>query len=138
VSVVTDQYIGFTSADVGKAAVAGDGEVELSFGTSLVGANAASALRRRKVVLWRVDFKRKTGGSATNYTPALADASGASSSDWSVKYLGAATAPGTRFSVTDIEMPMFTDNGTTNKLYLKLNGDAADTFDYEVWFRATK
>jgi hypothetical protein len=138
VSVVTDQYIGFTSADVGAAAVAGDGEVVLSFGTTLAGFSVPAALRRRKVVLWRVDFKRKTGGSATNYTPALADASGASSSDWSVKYLGSATAPGTRFSVTDIEMPMFTDNGTTNKLYLKLNGDAADTFDYEVWFRATK
>lgn len=133
---VTDYELRFfSSEDNGASAVAGDAEVTFDFGTSTV-TQGPSPLKRKKVILERVDVYRSAGVSATNTDVAVADASGASTTDYSVKWLNAATAPGTRVHETNIDLPLYTD--TTGKLYMKVNGDAADTFKYTVAFRIAK
>lgn len=114
------------------AAVAGNAEITFAFGLTN-STSVPSAHRRKKVEVLSIDVQRATGASATNYTPAVADVSGATSTDWSVKVAGAATAPDTRFDEVEIHKPMYTD--AAGKIYFKLNGDAADTFKYAVAFK---
>lgn len=134
-----ERFIAITSEDevlvVGGtsgagAAVSGTAEVSLQLATP----NAApGANRRRKLLLHRVDVMRKTGASATNFQVQVYNSAGAATTAYATKYLGAATAPGTRYDETNISAPMHTD--TDGKVYVKINGDAADTFDFAVWFK---
>ena len=135
-----ERYIALTSEDAtlvvggtaqAGAAVAGDAEVSLTFA---VPENVPAADRRRKLVLWRVEVFRASGASATNYQPQVYNSTGAATTDYATKYLGASTAPGTRFDVSSIAAPMYT--GTAGKVFFKVNGDAADTFHFAVWFKA--
>lgn len=143
---VTDYHlVAFSSADSKQivdglavepaAAVAGNAWVTLDFGSS-VSLQTPSALKRKKVVLERVDFFRAGGGSVTNTNGRVADVSGAATGAWATKWLNAATAPGTRVHVTNIELPLYTD--TSGKLYFSVGGDALDTFDYTLFFRVAK
>lgn len=141
-TVTQRHFIAFTSSDVrsivggvegAAAAVAGNAEVTLPLGLVMsTSSGLPAALRRKKVVLAQVEVMRKTGASGTNYQPQVYDASGAATTAWATKYLGGATAPGTRFGVTGINQILHTN--TDGNLYFKVNGDAADTFDYIVWF----
>ena len=141
--VVTEEhFVFFSSSDASQvvngsvvspaAPVAGTAEVTLNFGPAASDKAPATA-RRKRVMLWSIDEKRANGGSATNHQPQVADAAGAATTDWSVKYLGTATAPGTRIDVFSIGKPMYTD--TAGKLYYQPNGDAADTFNYTLCFK---
>jgi hypothetical protein len=139
--VITERhFICFTSSDVGQvvggsvvvpaAPVAGDAEVRFDFGP--VSEHLPAQDRRKKFALWRVEVMRATGVSATDYQPQVYDATGAATTAWATKYLGALTLETARFDVTSIDAPLYTS--TAGYLFFKVNGDAADTFNYAVWF----
>lgn len=139
-TVIQREFKAFTSADVKHivngsevvgGAIAGTAEVTFDFGL-LMSANVPTPLRRKKFRIVQVELIRASGVSVTNYQPQIHDVSAAATTAWATKYLGAVTAPGTRFGVTDIQELVYTD--TAGKLFFKPNGDAADTFHYIVWF----
>lgn len=145
--ISSEQFVVFTSEDTVITVTAGGvgveqagapvaGDAEVSFTIAKHAASVSAGNRRRKLMLWRVEAMRATGASATNYTPQVYNATGAATTAWATKYLGGSTAPGTRFDVTDIEGPMYTD--TSGQVFFRVNGDAADTFDFAVWFKVIK
>lgn len=123
-------FIGFTSADVGATTVAGNAWVTLDFGP--VSSNLAAADRRKKVRFTRYKTQRAAGASGTAHTALLADVTGSASTAYATKFVGTATAAATGIDETATDKVIYTD--TTGKLFFTTGGDAADTFDYEVWF----
>ena len=129
-----DTVITVDGVEQAGAAIAGDAEVTFTLARHAVSTSVGN--RRRKLMLWRVECFRASGVSATNYQPQVANASGAATTDYATKYLGASTVPGTRFDVTEIEAPMY--SSTDGKFYFKPNGDASDTFHFAVWWKVIK
>ena len=128
---MNEEFVAFTSSDVGAAAVAGTAWVTLDFGN--VSDVLPGAENRKKLVLHRVHAFRKTGASATAHIALVADVTASASSAWATKYESASVAAATRLNETGINAPLYTD--ALGNLYFTTGGDAADTFDYEVWFR---
>jgi hypothetical protein len=127
----TRRFVAFTSSDTGKVPVAGNVYVTLDFGdTSTM--MVAVAERRRKFVLDRVEVLRATGASVTAHTALVADVTGSVAAAWATKYASAAVAAATRLDQNQINGTMYTS--TEGKLFFTPGGDAADTFNYEVWF----
>lgn len=129
-NVTERHFLAFTSSDVGAAAVAGDAWVTLDFGVLM--SAVPSALKRKKFLLYAVETLRASGASATAHTALVADVTGSASTAWATKYQSAAVAAGTRLNETGIDKPLYTD--TAGKLFFTPGGDAADTFNYAVWF----
>lgn len=107
--------------NVGGVAVAGDAEVEIQVSD-----------RTTKVVLHTVQAKRSAGASATNFQPRVYNASSGAADAMSQKWRGSSTAPTALFGVSGIARELETD--TSGKFYLALDGDAADSFEYEIWW----
>lgn len=128
---MNEEFVAFTSSDVGAAAVAGNAWVTLDFGN--VSDVLPGAERRKKIILHRVHALRKTGASVTAHIALVADVTGSASSAWATKYESASVAAATRLNETGIDDPVYTD--VLGNLYFTPGGDAADTFEYEVWFR---
>lgn len=141
----TERFVCFSSSDTlavvnggaaaAGAAVAGTAWVTLDFGTTATETRPA-ADRRKKFVFHRVHVLRKTGASGTAHTALVADVTGSASTAWATKYQSAAVAAATRLNETSIDTPVYTDS--SGKLFFTPGGDAADTFDYEVWFRVVQ
>lgn len=128
---VNEEFVAFTSSDVGAAAVAGTAWVALDFGN--VSDVLPGAENRKKLVLHRVHTLRKTGASGTAHIALVADVTASTAAAWATKYESASVAAATRHNETGIDEPLYTD--ALGNLYFTPGGDAADTFDYEVWFR---
>jgi hypothetical protein len=128
---VNEEFVAFTSSDVGAAAVAGNAWVTLDFGN--ISDVLPGAENRKKNVLHRVHVLRKTGASGTAHIALVADVTGSLAAAWATKYESASVAAATRLNETGIDEPMYTD--ALGNLYFTPGGDATDTFDYEVWFR---
>lgn len=128
---VNEEFVAFTSSDVGAAAVAGTAWVTLDFGN--VSDVLPGAENRKKLVLHRVSTLRKTGVSGTAHIALVADVTASASTAWATKYESASVAAAARLNETGIDEPVFTD--ALGNLHFTPGGDAADTFDYEVWFR---
>jgi hypothetical protein len=135
-----ERFVAFTSSDTtaivggvsaAGAAVAGNAWVTLDFGA--VSDVLPTADRRKKVFLHRVHVLRATGASGTAHIALVGDVTGAAATAWSNQYESASVAAATRLNETGIDEPMYTD--ATGKLFFTSGGDAADTFDYQVWFR---
>ena len=129
---VSERFVAFTSSDTGAAAVAGNAWVTLDFG-STADMVVPVASRRKKLVLHRIHVLRKTGASATAHIALIADVTGSAATAWTTKYESASVAAATRLNETRTGDPLYTDTG--GKLFFTPGGDAADTYDYEVWFR---
>lgn len=108
------------------APVAGNAEAVLQLSTPQ-GAGS------RRFVLRGVKVKRASGVSATNIQPRVYSTSGAPADDLSeVWRAGASTAPGTLVNAAPLEHPAWADEN--GRLYLSIDGDPGDTFNFEVYF----
>lgn len=110
----------FTNINNIGSAAAGTAEVAIVVSSAKV-----------KVLIHSLVSGRKTGVSATNFRPRLYNKAGEAAETMYQKYRAAATAPTVLVGVVDISMPCYTD--TAGKLYFKADGDAADTFEYDMW-----
>lgn len=107
-------------SNIGGTAVAGNLQVALQVDTA-----------RRAVIIQSVRVLRASGASGTNVQPRLYDATGASAGAVSERWrASSATAPGTLVNTYNINAVAFTS--ATGVLFFIVDGDAADTFEYEV------
>lgn len=107
-------------------------------GTALVGnvqatLQLSSQAKPVKLSVMSVKVKRKTGASATAHQARLGNVSGFTADAVSQFFRATATAAGTMYSATDINQPFYTD--ANGRIYLSLDADAADTFEYEIWYQ---
>lgn len=86
-----------------------------------------------KLLLLAFKCQRKSGASATNFQPRLSNAVGGAADAMSQFFRGGLTAAGTMYSVTAIEQPFYTD--ALGCIYLNLDGNVANGWEYEVWFQ---
>lgn len=112
-------------------AVAGNAEVALNVAVLLNSTGGANS--RMCVDLVAVRVIRATGATVTTIQPRVYDTSGAAAGTIAEKWrAAAATAPGTLVNTYNIHAPMYvTSDGL---LYFKVDGDALDTFFYELIF----
>lgn len=87
--------------------------------------------KRSKVIIRSWHSVRKTGASATNNQPRVGNKTGFAAGDVNQRWrAAAATAPATAIHGTDLNHDTVTD--ADGYLYLVMDGDAADTFTWEL------
>lgn len=98
-------------------------------GNAVVTIKVANA--RKKVVIRSFHSVRKTGGSATNNRPRIGQVSTFVADDFNQRWRhSAAVAPATAIHAEGLELDAVTDD--QGRLFLVMDGDAADTFKWEL------
>jgi hypothetical protein len=110
--------------NIGGAALTGNVEAALQL---------SSQLKPVKLMLLSVKALRKTGASATAHQMRIANTPGASADGITQFFRAVATPAASLYAVADINQPFYTD--ALGRIYLNLDADAADTFQYEVWYQ---
>ena len=108
------------SRTVSAAAVAGSTEAIVQIASAAV-----------KVCVRQVKVKRATGVSATNIRPRLYNAAGGAADAFTEVFRAAVATVPADLAATVVER--YTSTDSLGRLYLKVDGDAADTFSWEVW-----
>jgi hypothetical protein len=80
-----------------------------------------------------VKVLRKTGASATAHQVRIATTPGASADGITQFFRAVATPAASLYAVSGVEQPFYTD--ALGRIYLNLDANAADTFEYEVWYQ---
>jgi hypothetical protein len=110
--------------NIGGTALAGNVEAVLQL---------SSQLKPIKLSVLSVKVLRKTGASATAHQVRISSAPGASANSITQFFRAVATPAASLYAVASIEQPFYTD--ALGRVYLNLDADAADTFEYEVWYQ---
>ena len=112
------------TTNIGGVAVAGNAQTTLQL---------SQQGKPVKLSLLSVKVKRKTGASATAHQARLGNVSGFAADAVTQFFRGTSTPAATLYAATDINQPFYTD--ATGCVYLSLDADAGDTFEYEIWYQ---
>lgn len=109
--------------NIGGAALTGNVEATLQL---------SSQLKPIKLSIVSVKVLRKTGASATAHQARISNKPGSAANSINQFFRAASTAAATLYATTNINQPFYTD--ALGRVYLNLDADAADTFEYEIWY----
>jgi len=89
--------------------------------------------KKLKVKIHSLKSLRRDGASVTAHQGRIYNVASGAAGAFSQQYReGSTTAAGTIAHTTDIDQPCYTD--AAGRLYYNADGDAADKFDYELWY----